>query len=171
MVRKVCRLNSIHTNLQANKAQQDKLAALKTWAHIDTFDGKAIRGVKDNLLYNMLRQAYKDDEAKAVRMANNGEPPIKKLRGDSDSFSSSRSTSPSIKLESESDAGNASDDSDEEPVRIPRRRKTHPSLSRAISSDEGGLDRVKKHNLQKIAADGGVGRVLFVFEKESKSRL
>lgn len=170
MVRKVGhRLNTVHTNSQANKAQQDKLAALKVWAHIDAFDGKAIRGVKDNLLYNMLRQAFKDDEAKAARMK--GEPPIKKLRGDSDSFSSSRSASPSIKLESESDTADNSDDSDEEPVRLPRRRKTRPRSGRDTSMFEGGHDGVKKHNLNKIAEDGGVGRVLFVFEKESKSRL
>lgn len=164
----VCRLSrwrgrSVHTNTetdkQANKAQQDKLAALKEWAHIDAFDGSAIRGIKDNLLYHMLRDAYKTDEVKAQKMTADDEPPTKKLRT-GESSSSSRATSTETP---------DSDDSDEEPVRVAGRlrRKTR----RPTRLVETGLDSVKKHNLHTIAEEGGVGRVLFVLEKESKSRL
>lgn len=166
MVRKVGCADVIGANEQANKAQQDKLAALKEWAHIDAFDGAAIRSVKDNLLYNILRDAYKTDEAKAQKEGADGEPPAKKLRGNdsTDSTGSSRSTSVSV------DRPESDEDSDEEPIRPSAhlRRTKRPRPSRTSGVDMG---IVKKHNLHTIADEGGVGRVLFVFEKESKSRL
>ncbi|GMK55553.1 hypothetical protein CspeluHIS016_0206090 [Cutaneotrichosporon spelunceum] len=158
---------------KANRAQADKLAALKEWAHVDAFDSASVGGIKDDLLYNLLREAQKVDEAKAKK-AGNTERPTKKLRT-ADSCSSSRVSSPSVDTAGASPApesdGSDLDDSDEEAVRVPARRKTRPRASRTTAAVDMGIDHVKKHNLHTIAADGGVGRILYVFEKESSARI
>jgi hypothetical protein len=46
-----------------------------------------------------------------------------------------------------------------------------PRTSRAKAKVDMGIDRKKKHDLKSIADDGGVGRVLYVFEKESRARI
>ncbi|BEJ00714.1 hypothetical protein CcaverHIS631_0505710 [Cutaneotrichosporon cavernicola] len=159
---------------KATKAQADKLAALKEWAHVDAFDSASVGGIKDDLLYNLLRDAQKTDEAKATKRAMKDERPIKKLRA-ADSSSSSRVTSPSVESPATSPSlesdGSGVDDSDEEAMRVPARRKMRPRASRAKAPIDMGIDRVKKHNLHMIAADGGVGRILYVFEKESSARI
>lgn len=53
---------------------------------------------------------------------------------------------------------------------MPGRRK-RPRASSAKASADLGIDRVRKHNLDTIAENGGVGRVLFLFEKESRARI
>ncbi|KLT45271.1 hypothetical protein CC85DRAFT_325788 [Cutaneotrichosporon oleaginosum] len=157
---------------KANRVQAEKLAALKEWAHIDAFDTQSVGGIKDNLLYNILRDAQKADQSK-VGKADEDERPTKRLRG-GDSSCSSRTTSPGgeTTATSPSPKSDSSDEDDsDDAVRVPARRKTRPRNSGVGAVADTGVDRVKKHNLHTIAENDGVGRVLYVFEKEARARI
>ena len=51
--------------IQAAVEQQEKLAALKEWTHFDGFDRESFHGVKDDLLYQMMYDAWTPSDTKA----------------------------------------------------------------------------------------------------------
>lgn len=132
----------------AERAQQAKLASLKEWSHIDACKPSSIENLKDNLLYNLVRDDYT-----TFSKAESSRPEKKQKRNASG--------------DSTIQVANSTDESEfESEVESTGRRK------RAESSKSNGIDLGdKKHNLRDLAESNQAGRILFIFEKLSKSQL
>lgn len=170
---------------KTERAQQAKLAALKEWRHLDAFNGQSFRDVHDNLLYNMMREAYKEEEDTSLGVntgtstgpsgastPTDGMPPAKKRKGVFDFIdmaveeAETEATSTIVV-----DSTDEEEEDDDEPLELPRRRKRSSGGSSKTTGTPVSADSRKKHNLRKIAEGGQAGRVMFVFEKQSKSRM
>nr|XP_019049115.1 hypothetical protein I302_02896 [Kwoniella bestiolae CBS 10118]OCF28045.1 hypothetical protein I302_02896 [Kwoniella bestiolae CBS 10118] len=165
---------------KAAAEQQQKLKALKKWAHFDSFDHHSFRNVMDPTLYKMLYEAWDSDEGALVASATASEEAEdkknrKKKRKVAGSDDGEGEDTPDKVLDSAEE--DEDEDSEGSTVVVPSKRKkgSSKSRSRKESSEEYedllGMGKKKKHDLRKIAENGGTGRVMFVFEKISKSKL
>lgn len=157
------------TNKQAEEAQQSKLAALKEWRHLDAFSADSFRSVDDNLLYNLVREDHKAFGATTTTTSTSTStsrsespddalPPSKKRKGVQDVIDDTLEETKDI-LDS------ASEDSDDEVI-VPSRRRRPATKPRILATEAE-----KKLSLMTLADSGQDGRIMYVFEKISKSRL
>lgn len=135
---------------QTERAQQAKLAALKEWSHIDACKADSIETLNDNLLYNLVRDDYE-----AFKSSNSA----KKRK--CDDFGEARDEAEEMAADSAEDSGY---DSDVQPSQR-RKRSSRSTTSHSLGHSD------KKHNLRELADSKQAGRILFMFEKISKSRL
>ncbi|WVQ62304.1 uncharacterized protein L199_000443 [Kwoniella botswanensis] len=168
--------------------QQQKLRALRKWTHYDTYDHHSFRDIIDVTLYNMLYESWDSDESALLAAASAEEGDSKKTnrkkRRIVDSDEDNVEEIPDKVFDSASEEGEEEDgDGDisgsEESTSVPSKRKksdnkNSPRLKKDSSEeyeDPLCMGRKKKHDLTKIAENGGTGRVMFVFEKVSKAKM
>lgn len=137
--------------LQAAQEKRDKLAALKKWMHFDAFDRQSFDGVTDALLHSIV---WTDCELGATSAAN----------------TTSTSSGPTDSAD-EFDGIASGADSDDEQFVSRKRRKVDKSKSRSKHGLGIGAEIARRHDLREIADAGGGGRVMFMFEKVSKSKM
>ncbi|WVQ85306.1 hypothetical protein IAT38_007471 [Cryptococcus sp. DSM 104549] len=141
---------------KAVEDQRDKLAALKRWTHFDPYQSKSFRGVQDSLLYNILFDSW--DKDKLPNTAGEDSE-------DEQDVDDAESEAEEDELESDGDGG-----------AVPRKRKAG-TASKGLKKKAKGREfkdpalAKKRHNLRTISEKGETGRVTFVFEKVSKSKL
>ncbi|WVQ71035.1 hypothetical protein IAR50_000560 [Cryptococcus sp. DSM 104548] len=136
---------------KAAKEQSNKLAALKHWTHYDAYESKSFRGIQDTLLYNMIFDSWDEDDAVARDSA--------------------------AEDDEDEDAEEVDElDSDEDRGATKKRKSmgagkkgSAAKKAKTIEVDAAVTSR-KKHNLRSIS-ERETGRVTFVFEKVSKSKL
>lgn len=151
------------TDCQAERAQQAKLAALKAWDHLDIFNAEAVKSVDDNVLYNLVR----DDLKAHPNTAPRGGSPLSEATGGAKKRRGPHGSDESFARDSDNDHVSASEeDGDSEPVMLPRRRKRGSAKSKDI-----GMGRERQHNLRDLADNRQGGRITFLFQKKSQSRL
>lgn len=162
--------------IQQAVEQQQKLAALKHWTHYDGFDLCSFKNVHDTLLYNLMWNHY--DSSGTIESSpliagiedvsdsewNNPGRPKKKMRLDPDDEEDEQVD----KVMDSADEGDDSDAGDSPPAKK-KGQKVIPANSRR--SMGLSLQDAKQYSLGKIAKEGGVGRVMFAFEKVSGSKL
>ncbi|WWD18049.1 hypothetical protein CI109_102496 [Kwoniella shandongensis] len=176
---------------------KDKLAALKKWTHFDPFNHRSFDGVQDNLLYNILWDAWDGDQTSSSPTTSGD------VEDDDDETVSStkrkkRKVDPGSDDEQLSDGVVESDDDkvmdshdededeDEDGVGSDGTSTPAPVLpsKRKAMKDKAATGKIKKkslssntdpatmrHDLKALAERGGTGRVTFVFEKLSRSSM
>ncbi|WWD09298.1 hypothetical protein V865_007421 [Kwoniella europaea PYCC6329] len=167
--------------------QQQKLRALKKWTHYDTYDHHSFRNIIDVTLYNMLYESRDSDESALLNAASAEEGDSKKTNRkkrrivdsdeDNDEETPDKVLDSASEEEEEEEGGDVSDSEGSTSVPSKRKKsdnKNRPRLKKDSSEeyeDPLGMGRKKKHDLKKIAENGGTGRVMFVFEKVSKAKM
>ncbi|KAK8865771.1 hypothetical protein IAR55_000918 [Kwoniella newhampshirensis] len=158
---------------------KDKLAALKKWTHFDPFNRQSFSGVQDNLLYNILWDAWDGDQTPSTPSGSSvaeeqdmRASKKRKVHGNngSDDVSDDDAASDDRVLDSHDE-----DDDDESHGTsiLPRKRKSGDKAATGKVIKTTGLSDVAtmRHDLKANAEKGGTGRVTFVFEKLSRSNL
>ncbi|TYJ57577.1 hypothetical protein B9479_001659 [Cryptococcus floricola] len=135
---------------KAAKEQSNKLAALKHWTHYDANESKSFRGVQDTLLFNMLLDSWEKDDA-VVRDSETEDEEDQDVDEEVDELESDEEGTTKKRKSMGGNKGS-----------VAKKAKTY-DVGAAVTSR-------KKHNL-KTVAERGTGRVTFVFEKVSKSKL
>ncbi|KAK4685820.1 hypothetical protein P7C73_g4319, partial [Tremellales sp. Uapishka_1] len=144
--------------------KQAKLAALKKWKHLDAFSVKSIHAFSDEILYDILWDA----DAKASSSFVGVDPQKKRPRTDDPSGWFQDDDDEEVAGEME---GIKEVDSDDELIEMGRKRK-YKGKSKSIRYEkEEEKPEGKKHDLRDLAARNQGGRIMFAFEKNSKSRL
>ncbi|WVR05791.1 hypothetical protein IAU60_002816 [Kwoniella sp. DSM 27419] len=172
---------------KAAAAQQQKLKALKKWAHFDGLVKSSFNGVADTLLYNMMYEAWDAEGNHGVKNGSHVKShktlPVnarKKRKGghgnDDESGGEIADRVADSAGEEEEPSGLELISSDEETVAVPSKRQHVATGSRVKGplgeAHEGPAGEALKHDLREIAAkDEGAGRVMFVFEKLSKAQM
>lgn len=184
---------------QARKAAEDKkakLAALRTWKHLDAGEPESVLRLQDSILQQMIRaKPISDKVSSAMLLEDNIFPDASE--GTSDIFhDASVGTSDLIyddvvpESDVEDDVGEAEtnaegradakqverptedEEEDEEDGLILKRNKLKSWKTKAsnrIGDNAGASEEKYKYDLQKLAADGFGGRVTFIFERVSGS--
>ena len=134
------------------------MAALKKWAHFDGFDRRSFDGIADTQLHSLLYSDWDDLAMKDVTKAESSEPVVPPSSDD---------------IEGIEDAENI--DSRDGGSRNSKKRKITSKKLNARSGDRYdigvGESVARRHDLRDIAERGGGGRVMFMFEKISKSKI
>lgn len=136
---------------QVERAQQAKLAALKEWTHIDSCKPATFKDMRDNLLHNLVCDDYE-----ALKKAKARSTKKRKSSGLSDS-------------DDDDEVDVVPDSAEESGYDTDTHNGTRKRGGRSSARSSRKLSN-KKHDLQALAPDHA-GRVLFVFEKLSESRL
>nr|XP_018999813.1 DNA repair and recombination protein RAD54B [Kwoniella mangroviensis CBS 8507]OCF63274.1 DNA repair and recombination protein RAD54B [Kwoniella mangroviensis CBS 8507] len=166
--------------------QQQKLRALRKWTHYDTYDHHSFRNIMDVTLYNMLYESWDSDESALLAAASaeeGGRHKTKKKRRivENDEDDDADEETPDKVLDSASEEDDDDGSDSEGSTSVPSKRKKSGIANKRKSrskndfseeyEDPLGMGRKKKHDLKKIAENGGTGRVMFVFEKVSKAKM
>jgi DNA repair and recombination protein RAD54B len=167
---------------QAEAAQQAKLAALKSWSHLDPFTPLSMRAVTDNLLYNLVREDYKERYmTNPAFMADTSASSSSRSRSDTpEPRSKKRKTDgahsvPDSEDEGEGEDENEADSDASDEVVVPGRRKRparapkpKPKTASSSKFSFSSSDAERRHNLRTMAENGQGGRITYVFERVSK---
>jgi DNA repair and recombination protein RAD54B len=154
-----------HTDVQSEQMKRDKLSALKKWSHFDPFESESFDGIADTLLHGIIWTEWDSVkfDAPAVIDAESDEDDLDGVDSahsddEVDVRGHTRAT------EGSSRSGSTASKKSTESTKKVSRRKTKVDIS-------GGLDVKRKYDLGSIAKSGRGGKVMYVFEKVSKSKM
>lgn len=135
------------------------MAALKKWAHFDGFDRKSFDGIADTQLHSLLYSDWDDLAMKDVTTSASSEPVVPPSSDDMDGIDDAEDI--------DSRCGGSRNSK--------KRKITSKKPNTARSGDRYdigiGESLARRHDLRDIAERGGGGRVMFMFEKISKSKI
>ena len=183
---------------KAAAEQREKLAALKRWTHYDTFNKTSFANVADTILYNLLWDDYeKFPSQSALKTGKEDDVALESEASDAEMLTAARPSKRSktdkkaraIKADDPLDGVFSSDveegsqasfvmGSDEEDVQVSsaQKRKREPEIEKSGTSTRGRVDLSpdepsKRHNLLTLAEKGQAGRITYVFERISSSKM
>jgi DNA repair and recombination protein RAD54B len=136
-------------NIQSEQAKRDKLSALKKWKHLDPHERSSFDTMSDTLLHGLI---YSEWESTKFSKA------AKEEEDEMDGIESANS-------QDEIDVRDRSSGSSSNSKKDIKKQKTKKRV------DIGGLETKRKYDLNVIANSGGGGKVMYMFEKVSKSKM
>jgi hypothetical protein len=134
--------------MQSEQAKRDKLSALKKWKHLDPHERSSFDTMSDTLLHGLIYTEW--ESTKFSKVAEEEEDEM-------DGIESANS-------QDEIDVRNQSSGSSSN-------NKKEKKKEKKKRVDIGGLEMKRKYDLNVIANVGGGGKVMYMFEKVSKSKM
>ena len=138
-------------NIQSEQAKRDKLSALKKWKHLDPHERSSFDTMSDTLLHGLIYSEW--ESTKFSKVAEEEEDEMDGIE--------SANSQDEIDVRDQS-AGSSSSGGSKKDIKKEKKKKR---------VDIGGLENKRKYDLNVIANSGGGGKVMYMFEKVSKSKM
>jgi hypothetical protein len=141
------------TDKQSEQAKRDKLSALKKWKHLDPHERSSFDSMSDTLLHGLIYNEWESTKfAKAAEEEQDEMDGIESANSEDEI---------DVRNQSASSSGSSKKEKEKEIKKEKKKRGV----------DIGGLETRRKFDLGEIAKNGGGGKVMYMFEKVSKSKM
>lgn len=127
------------------------MGLLKKWDHFDGFDRQSFDGISDVLLHSLVWSDWDGSGMESTTTSSNSAEPVIPASSD--------------------DVDDGHDDSHSSKRRKVEGRKKQNARSGDKYEIGAGSSIARRHDLRDIAERGGGGRVMFMLEKASKSKM
>jgi hypothetical protein len=138
-------------NIQSEQAKRDKLSALKKWKHLDPHERSSFDTMSDTLLHGLIYSEW--ESTKFSKAAADEEDEMDGIE--------SANSQDEIDVRNQSASSSGSGGSKKDIKKEKKKKRV----------DIGGLETNRKYDLNVIANGGGGGKVMYMFEKVSKSKM
>ena len=150
---------------QTEQAKRDKLSALKKWKHLDPFERPSFDVMADTLLHGLIYAEWE-----SLKFAKASRPVIEE--DDDDGMDGIESDDDQVEIDVRNHSAPSSGSGSS--VERPRKEIVEKKIKgrkKVNLHGHGGIEVARRHDLDEIARGGGGGKVMYMFEKVSKSKM
>ena len=141
------------------------MSALKKWKHLDPFERPSFDVMADTLLHGLIYAEWE-----SLKFAKASKPVIEEDDDDDDGMDGIESDDDQVEIDVRDHSAPSSGSSVERPKKEIGGKKVK-CRKRVNLHAHGGIEVARKHDLDEIARGGGGGKVMYMFEKVSKSKM